>query len=140
MVQFHVVEILPEWEQGAPGVLCASGPHAIPVSAALRASDRRIVFALGGRRETLALLRNDRRAAFCLLAPGVAFTAYGSATVLREELESAPHVAALALDVDEIQDHLASSRTEILEAVRWRWTEDGARDDERRILAELARP
>ena len=38
VVQFHVVEILPEWEQGAPGVLCASGPHAIPVSTALRAS------------------------------------------------------------------------------------------------------
>jgi hypothetical protein len=139
VVQFHAVEILPHWEHGVPGVLCAEGPHAIPVSTAVRAGDRRIVFALGRGRDTLALLRDDARTAFCLLAPGAAFTAYGRTTVLREELESAPHVAALALAVEEIQDHLEGSRTEILAAVRWRWTEDAARDDARRILAELAR-
>jgi hypothetical protein len=137
VVQFHVVEILPHWEQGVPGVLCAEGPHAIPVSTAVRAGDRGIVFALGRGRDTLALLRDDPRTAFCLLAPGAAFTAYGRTTVLREELESAPNVAALALAVDEIQDHLEGSRTEILEAARWRWTEGGAADDERRIVTEL---
>jgi hypothetical protein len=46
-------------------------------------------------------------------------------------------VAAVAIDVDRVQDHLAGSRTEILAGPEWRWTEDGARDDERRILAEL---
>jgi hypothetical protein len=131
------VDILPDWEPGTPGVLSVAGPHAIPVSTALRAGDRRLVLALGRGRETLARLRDDPDAAFCLLAPGAAFTAYGRATAVREELRDAPHVAAVAIDVERIQDHLEGSRTEILDAARWRWTEDAAADDERLIQAEL---
>ena len=67
----------------------------------------------------------------------MAFTAYGRATVVREELRAAAHVAAVTLEVVRLQDHLAGSRTEILDGVRWRWTEDAAREDERRIAAEL---
>jgi hypothetical protein len=131
------VDILPDWEPGTPAVLCVTGLHAIPVSTALRAADDRIVLALGRRRETLARLRDDPGAALCVLAAGVAFTAYGRASVIRAELAGAPHVAAVAIAVERVQDHLAGSRTEILDGARWRWTEDAARDDERRILAEL---
>ena len=131
------MDILPHWEPGTPAVLCVAGPRAIPVSTALRASDRRVVFALGRERGTLARLREDPEVALCLLGRGVAFTAYGRAAVVREELRAAAHVAAVALDVDRLQDHLAGSRTEILDGARWRWTEDAAREDERRIAAEL---
>ena len=41
------MDILPHWEQGTPGVLCVAGPHAIPISTAVRGSDSRLVFALG---------------------------------------------------------------------------------------------
>jgi hypothetical protein len=129
--------VLPEWEQGAPAVLAVAGPHAIPVSTALRAGDARVMLALGRRRETLARLREHPDAALCLLAAGVAFTAYGRASVVREELDGAPHVAGVALEVERVQDHLEGSRTELLEAARWRWTEADAADDERRIVAEL---
>ena len=48
-----------------------------------------------------------------------------------------PAVDFRSLDVEQIQDHLEGSRTELLEGARWRWTEDAAREDERRVLAEL---
>jgi hypothetical protein len=131
------MDILPDWEPGTPGALCVAGPHAIPVSTAVRASDRRIVLALGRERETLARLREDPEVALCLLGRGVAFTAYGRAAVVREELGAAAHVAAIALEVTRLQDHLVGSRTEILDGARWRWTEDAAREDGRRIAAEL---
>jgi hypothetical protein len=131
------VEALPEWEPGTPAILCTSGPHAIPVSTAVRADERRILLALGRRRETLELLRKHPRVAFCLLGAGVAFSAYGEAGVLREELESAPHVAAVAVEVDAIDDHLEDSRTEMIDGARWRFTSAEAEDDARRIDAEL---
>ena len=129
--------MLPEWEQGVPAVLAVAGPQAIPVSTALRAGDARVVLALGRRRETLARLRGDPAVALCVLAAGVAFTAYGRARVVREELDGAPQVVAVAIDVERVQDHLDGSRTELLDAARWRWTEAAAADDERRIVAEL---
>jgi Pyridoxamine 5'-phosphate oxidase len=131
------VDILPDWERGAPAVLATAGPHAIPVSTARRAADRRIVLALGRRRDTLARLREDPAVALCVMAAGVAFTAHGRAAIVREELRAAPHVTAVAIDVERIQDHLEGSRTEILAAARWRWTEADAADDEARIAAEL---
>ena len=98
------VTTLPDWEPGTPGVLCVSGLHTIPISTALRAGDERIVFALSNRRGTLTRLREDARASFCLLGAGLAFTAYGEASVVREALDTAPHVVALEL-------RSASSRT-----------------------------
>jgi hypothetical protein len=133
------LEALPQWEQGAPAILSVAGPHAIPISTALRAGPRRIVFALGRKRETLKRLRDDPEAAFALLTKNVAFTAYGSATVLKQRLDCAPHVAAIELQVERIQDHLEGSRTELLEAAKWKWTEDEAVEDERQIVAELRR-
>jgi len=128
---------LPEWERGTPGVLCATGPHAIPVSTAVRASDDRLLFALASTRETLSRLRADPAAAFCLLGGGLAFTAYGRAGVAREQLESAPSVAAVELRVERVQDHLADGRTVMLDGARWEWADERAREAEPAILAEL---
>ena len=129
---------LPEWPQGTPGVLCVAGPHAIPVSTAVRAGDRSLLLALGRGRETLARLREDPSVAFCLLGPGLAFSAYGRAQVVAEELEAAP-VTAVAVQVDRVQDHLADGRTELLDGARWRWSDERAREADPAIVAELRR-
>ena len=128
--------MLPEWERGTPAVLVASGPHAIPVSTAVRRGDDRVVFALGRRRAMLERLRSDPDAALCVLGRGVAFTAYGRVQVLREELDAAP-VTAVELRVERVQDHLADGRTDMLDGARYQWTDDAAAEAEPRIAAEL---
>ncbi|HLL86775.1 MAG TPA: hypothetical protein VK387_05650 [Thermoleophilaceae bacterium] len=128
---------LPEWPTRTVGVLTAAGPHAIPVSTAVRAGDDRLLLGLARRRRTLARLREDPRAAFAVLAEGIAFTAYGRTRVVREQLERAPAVAALELRVERLQDHLAEGRTEMLAAPEWRWAEDEAREADRAVVAEL---
>jgi hypothetical protein len=130
---------LPNWERGTPGVLCAAGPHPIPISTAVRAGDDRLLLALGSGRETLRRLREDPRSAFCLLGRGVAFTAHGRAAVVAEELEAAETVAAVELRVERVQDHLADGRTELLDGARWRWLADGMDEAEDAIVAELGR-
>jgi hypothetical protein len=128
---------LPDWPRGTPAVLCTNGPHVIPISTALRAGEDRVVFALGRSRETLSILRSDPLSALCVLAKGAAFTAYGRARVIREELDATPHVAAVELAVEHVQDHLADSRTEMLEGARWRWTDERAAAEGPRIANEL---
>jgi len=130
--------MLPEWEPGTPAVLIVAGPHAIPVSTSLRRGDARLVFALGRRRETLERLRDDPAAALCVLGRGVAFTAYGEAAVVREELDAAP-VVAVELRVDRVQDHLADGRTEMIDGARYDWRNVKDGENESRIRAELAR-
>jgi hypothetical protein len=130
--------MLPEWEVGTPAVLIVAGPHAIPVSTAIRRGDDRVVFALGRRRETLTRLRSEPGAALCVLGRGVAFTAYGRASVVRDELECAP-VTAIELRVERVQDHLADGRTEMLEAARYEWRDEEDVRSESRIREELAR-
>jgi hypothetical protein len=130
---------LPRWERGTPGVLCAAGPHPIPVSTAVRVGDDRVLLALGSARETLARLREDPRAALCILGREVAFTAYGRASVRSEELQASADVVAVEIRVESIQDHLADSRTEMLDGARWRWREDRFAAAEREIVAELER-
>ena len=128
---------LPNWERGTPGVLCAVGPHPIPISTAVRAGHDRLLLALGSDRETLRRLREDPRSAFCLLGHGVAFTAHGRAVVVAEELEAAETVAAVELRVERVQDHLADGRTEMLDGARWRWLDRQAAEGEPAIIAEL---
>jgi hypothetical protein len=130
---------LPEWESGTAAVLSVQGPHAIPISTAVRLGPDRLVFALARSRATLTRLREDPSAALTLLAPGLAITAYGSATVVREKLEAAPTVAALELSVERIQDHLEGARTEIDAAPAWHWTQDDAAEADRAVREELAR-
>jgi hypothetical protein len=93
--------------------------------------------ALGRRRDTLERLRGDPRAALCLLGTGLAFTAYGTARVVREPLEAAP-VVGVVLEVESVQDHLADGRTEMLDGARWRWLDAQAAGADPKIVAELA--
>jgi hypothetical protein len=132
------VEVLPHWPEGTAGVLCASGPHPIPVSTSIRAGDHRFLFALGPKRDALLRVREDPRAAFCLLAEGLAFTAHGEVRVLREEMEDVP-IAALEFRVEDVQDHLADGRTRMLAAPGWEWREDKAAETDRAVRAELGR-
>jgi Pyridoxamine 5'-phosphate oxidase len=132
-------EALPEWGDGTVAILStgAGRPHAIPVSTAVRAGPRRVLLALALRRESLARLREDPRCALTILAAGdVAITAHATATIVQEPMAVADRVAAIALDVDEIQDH-DQPRFEIEEGVRWRWTDDDARARDAEIRAAL---
>jgi hypothetical protein len=129
---------LPDWAPGTPGVLCVAGPHAIPVSTAVRAADDRLLLALGSQRETLARLRDDPSVAYCMLGEGVAFTAYGSASIVAEELEAGP-VAAVELRVTSVADHLADGRTEMLDGARWRRPDPQVAESDATIMAELGR-
>jgi hypothetical protein len=128
--------MLPTWDPGTPAVLIAGGLHAIPVSTAVRRGDDRIVFALGRRRSMLERLRAEPAAALCVLGRGVAFTAYGRATVVRDQLDAAP-VTAVELRVERVQDHLADGRTEMIDGARYEWRDSKAAESEPRIRAEL---
>jgi flavin reductase (DIM6/NTAB) family NADH-FMN oxidoreductase RutF len=136
----HDLDELPAWDAGTVAILStgAGEPHAIPVSTAVRAGPRRVLIALALRRESLARLREDPRCALTLMAGGdVACTALARASVVREPMTVSDRVAAVALDVDAIQDH-RQPRFRIDAAVAWHWTEDEARDRDADIRAELA--
>jgi hypothetical protein len=133
------VERLPQWERGTPAVLCAAGPHAIPISTAVRVADDAIRFALGREREMLRRLREDGHAALLMMGEGFAFSAYGRAAVVAEELEVADTVVAVELRVERVQDHLADGRTDMVDGARWRWTDERLAEAEPRIWEELER-
>ena len=135
---------LPEWQDGTVAVLSTGGgePHAIPVSAAVRAGPRTVLIALALGRESLARLRREPRCALTIMAAGdVACTAHARARIVEEPMEAAEGVAAVALDVDAIQDHM-QPRFAIDAGVAWRWTDDAARERDAAVrfaLVELAR-
>jgi hypothetical protein len=130
---------MPQWEEGTPAIVCVPGPHAIPVSTAVRVSGSVLRFALGGGRETLRRIRSDSAIAVCILGEGIAVSAYGRSEVVREGLESAPDVVAVEVRVERVQDHLADGRTEMVDGARWRWLDSGMAESEPRIRSELLR-
>jgi hypothetical protein len=136
------VDELPEWEDGVVALLSTGGgaPHAIPVSAAVRAGPRRVLIALAAHRESLARLRREPRCALTIVtAPDVACTAHARAEILPGELVDG--VVAVALHVDAIQDHM-QPRFAIEAGVAWRWTDEEARERDRAVreaLSERAR-
>jgi hypothetical protein len=125
---------LPDFPTRTIAVLSTSDgePHAIPVSAPLRAGDRRIRLSLHRERESLARLRERPHVALTVLAEGdVAFTARGRARVLQEPMQSDPRYAAVELDVEHVDDHRQAAF--LVEAgVDRRWVDD----DEKRALGE----
>lgn len=133
------MEPLPDWPRGTAAVLCAAGPHPIPVSTAIRASDATVLIALGGRRETLRRLREDSRAALCVLAEGLAFTAVGEAEVVQEGVEAAPSLVVIELTVAEVIDHLADGRTAMRSGAMWEWQDEQAAESDPLIHSELDR-
>src|SRR4051812_14613092 len=117
------MEELPDWPADTVAVLSTGGgePHAIPVSTALRAGPRAVVLGLALRRESLARLRADPACALTVLAPGLAFTALGRASVLEE----GERIAAVRIDVKRLQDHDQPTFA-IDDGVRWHWTDEDA--------------
>ena len=99
---------LPEWPDKTIAVLSTENGevHAIPITAPLRVGDRRILFRLKRCRESLARLREHPKVALTIFATGnVAFTARGPARVVQEPMVGAPMFAAVAIDVENIDDH-----------------------------------
>ena len=129
--------MIPDWPAGTVAILVTAGPHAIPVSTAVRAGPRRVLLALSLRRRSLALLRDRPRVALTILAGGdVAITAHCRASIREDPMAASDRVAAVALEVEAIQDH-GQPRFVIEEAVRWRWVDDEARDADAAIRAGL---
>lgn len=102
------LEKLPHWPTGTVAVLSTMGemPYAIPVSGPVRDGDHRILLSLKCNRASLARLRDFPHVAISILSEGdVAFTARGCAHVLRESMPRAPEFAAIAVEVEDIDDH-----------------------------------
>ena len=99
---------LPEWPEKTIAVLSTQNEevHAIPITAPLRIGDRQILLRLKRCRESLARLREHPKVALTIFAKGnVAFTARGPARVVQEPMLGAPMFAAIAIDVENIDDH-----------------------------------
>jgi len=99
---------LPEWPEKTIAVLSTQNEevHAIPITAPLRIGDRQILLRLKRCRESLARLREHPKVALTIFAKGnVAFTARGAARVVQEPMLGAPMFAAIAIDVENIDDH-----------------------------------
>jgi flavin reductase (DIM6/NTAB) family NADH-FMN oxidoreductase RutF len=133
------MEALPDWEHGSVAILSTTGetPHAIPVSTAVRAGPRLVLLALALRRRSLAHLRAQPRVALTIVTAGdVAITAHCRATVRAEPMRASDRVAAIALEVDSIQDH--GRTTFVIDGgVRWRWVDPEAEQADAAIRAEL---
>jgi Pyridoxamine 5'-phosphate oxidase len=135
------IEALPHWPPGTVAVLSTGGgrPHAIPVSTAVRAGSRTIVLALALRRQSLARLREEPHCALTVMAGrDVAFTAHGRATIVEEPMAVSDRVAAIRIDVEAIQHH-GQETFEIVEGVRWHWTDAEAQQHDSDIRAALSR-
>ena len=129
--------MIPDWPPGTPAILTtvgADGPHAIPVSTALRTGPASVLFALGPGRGSLARLREEPRCALAIVAGGLAVTLRGRATVVGD----AAGTVALRLDVDAVDDHAQPTFT-IDDGVRWRWTNPEAERRDAEVRAALAR-
>ncbi|HVH90693.1 MAG TPA: hypothetical protein VM783_04815, partial [Candidatus Acidoferrum sp.] len=99
---------LPEWPEKTIAVLSTQNEevHAIPITAPLRIGDRQILLKLKRCRESLARLREHPKVALTIFAKGnLAFTARGPARVVQEPMLGAPTFAAVAIDVENIDDH-----------------------------------
>lgn len=125
---------LPRWPTQTIAVLCTldHAPHAIPVSAPLRAGDRRILISLHRGRESLAWLRDRPQVALAVLAEGdVAVTARGRAWIAEEPMAQAPDYAAIAIEVEHIDDH-RQAMSRVVGGVQRHWLDER----EKRALGE----
>jgi hypothetical protein len=130
--------MLPEWPAGTVSILVTTDPepHAIPVSAAVRAGANRILLGLATRRGSLARLRRAPAVAVTVLAAEVAFTARGHGRVLREPLLEG--MAAVEVLVHAVDDH--RQPTFSLDAgVAWHWDDADAEQRDGEVRAALKR-
>jgi hypothetical protein len=129
---------LPSWPPGTVAILVTAGdpPHAIPVSAVLRAGPDRILLGLARRRESLTRLRRDPRVTVAVCAPDVALSADGTATVVDERLTEA--VVAIAVHVHTVHDHRRPTFA-LHAGVAWEWTDEDAERADGEVRAALLR-
>jgi hypothetical protein len=126
--------VIPDWPPGTVAILSTAGPHAIPLSTALRAGPDAVLFALGPSRGSLARLREDPRCALAVIAEGIAVTLRGRAT----EIGEAAGAVAMRLDVEHVDDHMQP--TFVVEAgVGWRWTDPEAERRDAAVREALRR-
>ena len=122
--------VLPVWPARTIAVLVTlgPGPHAIPVSGPVRAGDHEILLSLHHTRRSLRRLRERPEVALAIFATGnIAFTARGQATVIEEAMDVSPDYAAVAIAVEEIEDHrLPAFRVEA--GVDRRWLDESERE------------
>jgi hypothetical protein len=129
---------LPDWPAGTVAILVTGGerPHAIPVSAVVRAGPRRVLIGLAHGRESLARLRHSPHVTVAICARDLAVSVDGAAAVLDEQLVDG--VAAVAVEVEAIHDH--DRPTFALHAgVAWEWTEQVAARRDAEVQAALRR-
>jgi Pyridoxamine 5'-phosphate oxidase len=139
-----VTDVLPEWPTRTIAVLTTvvdGEPYAIPVSAPVRAGDRQILLSLHRTRGSLSRLRRHPQVALVVLTGGnTAFTARGPARIVEEPMAAAPDYAAVAIEVEHVDDHRQAAF--LVEAgVDRRWLDDEERDAlgaRVRALTELA--
>jgi hypothetical protein len=126
--------VLPVWPDGTVTILvtAADVPHAIPVSAAVRAGPRQVLVGLASTRGSLERLRRNDAVALLIMAEGTAVTAHGRARVLDDELGEG--VVAVSIQIEYVQDHNRPT-FEILGGVSWRWIDPDAesRDEQVRV-------
>jgi flavin reductase (DIM6/NTAB) family NADH-FMN oxidoreductase RutF len=133
--------VIPQWPAGTVALLATTGPDGaprpIPVSTALRASDTRVLLALGRRRTALQAVRDRPACALALLAAGnVAVTLHGRGSVVAEGPAGAEGIAVVALDVHDVQDH-TTDRFVIADGVQWSWIDEDARARDAAVRAVL---
>jgi oxalate decarboxylase len=131
--------VLPEWPEGTIGVLSTLDPepHAIPVSTPVRAGDNRVMFALRRDRGSLArMLAHPRVALFIADGDNQAFTARGRARLVTESMAESPGFAAVALDVEEIDDHRQKAFS-VASGIGVEWSNEQAHEGMRRSVSAL---
>jgi flavin reductase (DIM6/NTAB) family NADH-FMN oxidoreductase RutF len=129
---------LPHWPTGTVAFLVTAGarPHAIPVSAVVRAGDDRILLGLARRRRSLERLRADPEVTVALCARDVAVSVDGVATVVDEQLTDS--VVAVSVQVSELHDHDRPTFA-LRGGVDWAWTDEPAHRADAEVHAALAR-
>ena len=135
---------LPEWSTRTIAVLSTvdgEQPHAIPVSAPVRAGDRRILISLHHTRDSLRRLHGNPYVALVILTgDNIALTARGRAKVVQEPMTVAPEYVAVAIDVEQIDDHRQPGFV-VDSGVGRKWLDETERDSlgqRVRALGELA--
>jgi hypothetical protein len=98
--------MLPDFPRRTIAILSTvdPAPHAIPVSAPVRAGDTTILLSLHHTRDSLARLRANPTVALTVLTEGdVAYTARGHARVFG--LESDDDYLGVSIEVEHVDDH-----------------------------------
>jgi hypothetical protein len=120
---------LPHWPQRTVAVLSTvdEGVHAIPVSAPVRAGNRRILLSLHRSRDTLERIRRWPEVALTFLAEeDLAFTARGRATIAEEPMAVDPEYVAVAIDVTDVDDHRQPA-FRVTAGIGREWVDEGAK-------------